>query len=224
MNATSTRKPSKNEKIDKLMNEASGALAETRYFECDDRAREAFELAAQAQDYDRLGRLLLPLQEARRQIRMQAVDSGNLVVVNEYPALERLMSPDATPESGCYLLEPPLVGADGRNLRDRLRESRIPALVIVHEPQTSLGLWPIVMVGPVTVRTRIEPPDPLDIPWMLEAAEALGDEALASVDPEASAAARVEYLAERLRTLWDHEKLIQAIEVACREADRASKG
>ncbi|MBL0927789.1 MAG: hypothetical protein IBJ11_09070 [Phycisphaerales bacterium] len=212
MTATQGRKSSG--KVDGLMDQASAALVETRYFEAEALANEALHLAFQSRDFERMARICLPLQEARRQIRMLAVDSGKLV---------RRHAPGAGEEklkTGLYLVEPPLVGADGRDLRDHGRAQKVPVVVVVREPKTRLGLWPVVMIGPVTVRARIPAPegDKPTAAWMLGALEALGDEAIAGVEAHLCEQERVEHLLERLDTVVDHEKLHQRLEESCRGA------
>ena len=139
-------------KIDSLMEQASEALVQRRYFECEKIAADALRRALGVMDFDRVARITLPLQEARRQIRDLAVDSGNLVnVTGEVPT-------GAALKPGMYLVSPPRVGVDGRILREEATRREIPVVIIVREPTTQAGLWPIVAVGPVTVRTRIAPP------------------------------------------------------------------
>ena len=54
-------------------------------------------------------------------------------------------------QPGCYLLKAPrCVGADGRAFREHADAKRVPALVLVHEPETRTKEWPIVAIGPVT--------------------------------------------------------------------------
>jgi len=237
-------------KIDSLMEQASEALVHRRYFECEKLALEALRRAIAAADYDRVARIVLPLQEARRQIRDLAADSGNIVLV------EGDLPTGAALKPGMYLLSPPRVGVDGRILREEAMNRQIPAIVIVREPKTQAGLWPIVAVGPVTVRTRIAPPAAsqrrapakssaaaakkgkagarglgsgpaprpdsprVDSKWMLLAGEALGDAAIAALPPDLTPAARVAALADRLDAIPDHEKLHQRLEEAAREAAR----
>ncbi len=199
------------EKIDALMERAGEALHKGAYFEAERLSRDALERAHQADDFERMMRIALPLQEARRQKRMQAVDSGHLVCLTE-------MSDDFAIEPGAYLIEPMLVGANGRDLRDRANTEEVPVLVVVREPETRLRMWPIVMIGPVTVRTTVEPPEgEPDMAWMLAASEALGDAALEMASGN-TAEDRVDSLMDLLGTIGDHEKLIQALAEACREA------
>lgn len=201
------------------MEEASAALVETRYFDCERLAGEALALAHGAADFERMARIALPLQEARRQRRHLAAGVKKVTRIDSYDALEPLLAGGKAIKPGCYLVEPPLVGADGRELRDRAIAEHVPALVVVREPLTRLGLWPIVAVGPVTVRTRIAPPKKSpDVTWLLNAAESLGDAALQAIDPEESAADRVDHLLELLAAVIDHERLHQALAGACAEA------
>ena len=214
MNGTKPKKAGN--RIDDLMEKASQALVATKYFECERLAIDALQMAHRGEDYERMSRVLLPLQEARRQKRLLAIDTGNLT---------RLTVPlDETqvPTAGCYLVEPPLVGVDGRDLRERADAADVATFVVVREPQTRTGLWPIVMVGPVTVRTKVKPPtnDKPTIEWMVGASEALGDEAIAAIDAADDIYDRVDQLMECLLTLTDHEKLHQALAEACAMASK----
>jgi hypothetical protein len=201
------------------MEEASEALVATKYFECERLANEAIALAVPAQDFERLARILLPLQEARRLKRQAAVDSGHIVRLDNYDALEPLLSGAKPIKPGMYLIEPPLVGADGRELRERANASEVPVVVVVREPVTATGQWPVVMVGPVTVRARVDPaPKKLTARWMLECGEALGDAGIAMISTTIAARDRAEKLLAALAAVVDHEKLHQAAAEACAQA------
>lgn len=210
--------PKTGKAIDQLMERASAALTDTRYFEAERLAEEALHAAHADNDYERMSRILMPLQEARRQKRLTAADTNKVVRLSEQiPAEEHT-------EPACYLIEPMLVGADGRNLRDQADRLEIPTLVIVREPRTKSGQWPIVMIGPITVRTHVDPPqdDEPSIQWMLAASEALGDAAIASVSETAEPPARIDALVDRLGTCKEHEKLHQRLEETCRQLAHAS--
>jgi hypothetical protein len=205
-------------RIDKLMERASRALTERDYFECERCCVEAMERAHTARDYDRMARICLPLQEARRQRRLVAIDTGRLFQIDEP------LSEDEKLESGCYLIEPPLVGADGRDLRERADREEVNICIVVREPKTHLGKWPVVMIGPVTVRTYMDPPadeEHATMEWFIQAGEALGDAAIAAVDSDASSDSRVDQYYDRLGTVTEHEKLHQRLEEACREVAAA---
>lgn len=208
-------------RIESLMDLASRALVETHYFEAERAAAEALDLAHSVHDYEAMARILLPLQEARRQNRLLATDAGKLTVVTEAWPENKKIKP------GCYLFEPPMVGADAREFRDRATHDEVPVLVLAREPAVKSlkldrrpGDWPVVMIGPVTVRAYVRPPkgDKPTLEWFQEACEALGDRAIASVDSGLDGASRVDDLLERLHTVVTHEKLHQALEAACRDA------
>ena len=185
-----------------------------------------------------MARISLPLQEARRFKRDMAIDTGKVTVVDgEIPQGRSLTA-------GCYLIVPPRVGVDGRMLREAADEKRVPVVVVVREPPTRDGQWPIVTVGPVTVRTKMTPPKPMpekkgragakgrvkvengaaagaappSPEWFVHACEQLGDEAIGQIAATLPAASRVDALLDRLEAHPNHEKLHQRLAEACREA------
>lgn len=209
--------------IDLLLDQASHALSACDYFEAQDLCLRALSRLQRSHDFERLARLCLPLQESRRQIRQQACDANRSLRLSKLPARGAALEP------GRYLLEPPLLGIDGRNFRETLRARRVPAMVLVKEPTTSAGKWPIVGVGlgalePVVVRIQVDPPNPPTDPaqpdsaWFLATQEALGDAAMRKVKPHWPAQHRVEDLLELLDAVPDHEKLAQLLQSTCREA------
>ncbi len=218
--------PGKNASIDDIMEAASQALLDIRYWECEAMCLRALEKAYTQQEYERMARIVMPLQEARRQKRQMAEEAGEkagVVVLDERP-IGSGEAPGLT-EPGCYLLRPPLVGADGRELRDRADRDAVPVFLMVREPTTRAGRCPVVMIGPVTVRTQVDMPEDEDAPtfeWFVNTHEALGDTAIASVPRDASEAQRVTHFYERLATITEHEKLHQALEQACLEAAKSS--
>jgi len=158
---------------------------------------------------------VLPLQEARRQRMQLALDSKKIVIVDEPSVEERKI------EAKCYLVQPPLVGADARRMRLLALEREIPAMFLCREPKTQLGLCPVVAIGQVTVRTRIDPPkkwDKPDLAWYVAACEQLGDAAIETLDRTAEPARQVDALLERLDAVPDHEKLHQVFAEVCKEA------
>lgn len=205
------------------MERASLALFKTDYFEAQSLCMKAMKAALRARDFDRMARICMPLQEARRQLRHLATDTGRVTLVTAP------LSASETFEPGCYLVAPPMVGIDSRAVRDLLTRKKVPALVLCREPTTSTGLWPMVAVAesdaapfPPVVRVRLAAPTngaPLpDIAWLLAAQEALGDAAIAKVNPRWPADHRVEDLLEWLDAVPDHEKLSQALQATCFEA------
>ncbi len=216
-------RPRDAERIDTLMEKASRDLAACRYFEAERACVEALARAHAAGDYERMARIVMPLQEARRQKRDMAFDATEEVtLVNDALPSGRALRP------GCYLVAPPRVGVDGRALREAADRKKVPTIIVVREPTTRDGLWPIVAIGPVTFRARVQPPPggPDALPtreWMLEANEALGDAGIAQVPPGADPYTRADMLYERLQAHPDHEKLHQFLADACREAARSPR-
>ena len=216
--------------VDRLMDRASRALEAMRYFETERLCVQALQKAYSAFDYETMSRILLPLQEARRQKRQLASDAGAVVRVSEL----RVANGDAMP--GCFLFQPPLIGADARGFRERADSSGVATFVLTREPMSLDGKWPVVSVGGTrSVRTKVAPPWTVsrvegtptrddsagrEIPmtWFEAAAEALGDAAIAKIDPKEHPVWRVDDLLEALDALPMHEKLHQALEQACREA------
>ncbi len=211
--------------LDRLMDRATGALQGTRYFEAERLSRRALLLGHARHDYDRMARILLPLQEARRQKRQIACDAGSARVVSKHPR--------GAPAPGCWLVQPPLVATDARRLRERADARRAPVFVMAREPTTRAGLWPITAVAapasrrarwPRVVRMVVMPPgetgDASTVPqeWFEAAAEALGDAAIRSVCMDLHPAWRVDDLLILLDAIPEHEKLHQRLADACRDA------
>lgn len=245
------------ERTDALMEQASRALVGRDYFRTERLCLEALDIAHAGYDYARMAAILLPLQESRRFKRHMALDAGHVTVISrEMPAPNDLCA-------GCFLVCPPRVGLDGRQLREMCDRGEVPALILTREPATRSGLWPIVALGPATIRATVPPPppprkkksakgdranittvtiDPGDpaspylaawaaeaagsaptVEWFVSASEALGDAAIAQIDPSRPAAVRVEELFMRLAAFPDHEKLHQRLHDACAEAARIGK-
>lgn len=225
--------------VDQLMEQASGALADCRYFEAASLARRALDRARDDEDFERMARICLPLQEARRQIRQIAVEAAAERAQAGGVAVPVVMHPEDVPRPlgpGCYLLQPPMIGADARSLRTTGQRRRIPVFVLTREPMTRTGRWPIVGVAQVSTRVQVEPPCELErvedrvckdtytgepaisLEWFEAAAEALGDEAIASVPEDLHPWWRVDDLTELLDAVPEHERLHQALADACRVA------
>lgn len=207
--------------IDELMERASHALYKTDYFDAQSLCLKAMKAAHRARDFDRMGRICMPLQEARRQLRHLATDTQRVTLVTAP------LSASETYEAGCYLVAPPMVGVESRAVRELLARKKVPSLVLCREPTMSTGQWPLVAVAesdaspfPLVVRVRLAPPagETPDIAWLLAAQEALGDAAIAKVNPRWPADHRVEDLLEWLDAVPDHEKLSQALQATCFEA------
>jgi hypothetical protein len=207
--------------IDETMEKASKALVETEYFAAEQHALKALRKALAARDWERLSRIALPLQEARRQRRHEATDSGAVFVMKTVPSSKEALA------VGCYLLRPPLIAAEAKMVRLIADRQKVPTMILTREPTTKLGKWPVVAVGPdVSIRIQVDPPggggDGAEavpsVRWMLAAQEALGDAAIAKLRAQDPAAHRVEDLIDFLEAIPDHEKLHQKLADECRRA------
>ncbi len=214
--------------IDALMESASEHLLAMRYFECERACLKAMTMARRQRDFERMARICMPLQEARRQRRQMAMDAGVVAVVDALKRVPRPLVP------GVLIVQPPLIGAEAKSILESALARDVPVEVLTREPMTEARQWPIVAVGEQVVRTKVAPPavarwtgtgvtrDELtglpDRAWVEMAMEALGDAAIAKVRPDDPPEWQVDDLLEFLEALPTHEKLHQALERACRAA------
>lgn len=205
----------RHEKVDEIMERAEAALRRAQWFEAERLAHRAVELARAQEDFALLARITLPLQEARRQRTQEAVGGKKVSI------LDAGITEDMPLKPGCYLIQPPAVGADARRLRLAALRREVPVAVLCREPRTRMGQCPIVAIGQLTVRTRIEPPKDWDKPdhkWFMAAMEQLGDAAIEMLDTGIELDRQVDFLLAALDAVPDHEKLHQALADVCREA------
>ncbi|MFO0830187.1 MAG: hypothetical protein U0572_18745 [Phycisphaerales bacterium] len=201
--------------IQQIMEKAQTALHRSAWFEAERLALKGLEMARSARDYGLMARVTLPLQEARRQRLQLALDTKRINIVNEPIGEDLRVSP------GCYLVQPPAVGADARRLRLAALEQEVPAAVLCREPLTRARLCPIVTIGQVTIRTKINPPRSWDKPtfaWFVGALEALGDAAIETLDRGVDPIRQIDALLARLDAWPDHERLHQELAETCRLA------
>lgn len=220
--------------IDDLMDRASLALAQADYFQSERLCVRALGAARAAGDFERMARICLPLLEARRQKRQLAESGGRVIVVSAVPGRSLPAEP------ACYLFRPPTIALEARAFREQADRRAVPALVLCREPMTRAGKWPIAavgesrLIGMTTVRVQVDPPAGVSftgegptrdgpeltpsVEWFTAAAEALGDGAIAKVNPKLPAAFRVDDLMAALDAFPDHEKLHQRLEETCRQA------
>lgn len=205
------------------MEQASAALVATSYFEVESICIKAMELARRASDFETMSRIVLPLQEARRQRRHMATDARFSAVITQLP------SNDTELAAGCYLLKPPLIGADAPTLRALAFTQNVPVVIMTREPRTGAGRWPVVAVASYrSFRIQLDVPkvnggeigDEIgpDASWFMIAIEAVGDVGLASLKPKDPAVFRVDDLWELMMSLPEHEKIHQRFALECRLA------
>lgn len=234
MNRPASKREQESQRVAELLEGSSAAVRSGDVFEGErlaiDALRRAHSMGAMRAMIEAIG----PLWDSRRAKRDLAVNAGRVSLVFG-DGIE-----GAT--SGCYLVQPPRVGIDGRALREMFDRAQIPALVVVREPMTRLGLWPLVSVGPVTVRTKVKPPEGDELlvdgdgvceqasaapggvasllpcaGWFVSAVEALGEAAARQVG-EGDPLTRVDLLLERLEAHPESETLHRALIEACEAA------
>ena len=206
--------------IDELTEQAVAALASKRYFESESLAARALDVARDDDDFHRMACVIPTLKQARTGRLALAMDVGTITIVDE-PFDE-----DVKVKPGCYLVQPPLVGADARRLRFAALKQEIPALVLCREPVIRLGLVPFVALGTgATVRCKMRKPKDLehpDLEWFATALEIMG-EAAAEMDPAMNLHKRINTLMARINAMPEHAGLHELLEESCREAAEAAE-
>lgn len=200
----------------KIMQKAAQALKANRYFEAERLAAQALEAHHDDGDYAAMAAVVPTLEKARHRRVEEALAAGEVTVVDE-PLPEKFNLP-----AGCYLVQPPLVGADARRLRLAATEAEVPVAVVCREPLTQLRLQPLVAIAPgVTMREKVAPPQNMEAPeleWFIDALLAIGDAAIASVDPDEAVEKRVDAILARIDAIPEHEGLHRFLEETCLEA------
>jgi hypothetical protein len=211
-----------------LSAKAKDALSSGEIFEAERAALKALMSARAERDFARMATIVPTLLEARMR-RVAAATAGRKLSIIDSPIGE-----DVKASKGCFLVQPPQVGADARRLRVAAFEQNVPLVVLCREPLTQVKLLPIVAISPgVTVRTKVRPPKNMDKPdfaWFEETIEALGTFAIETLDAAMPAERRVDALLERLDAMNEHEGLHHALQQACldaqieREKAKAARG
>ena len=231
-------------KLDQLMGRASEALTRMDYLACEGLCLEALAAARQAGDWPYYARILLPLQEARRQRRLIAAD-GPI-----HLGTSRRLSPDrwlSSLRTGCLLLTRPHTVEDARQIDDEARaegrhievlladndlDTEPYRLVSYRGPQVTClaeappAAWRDIWLAP---GERPEPDADADVEpgktpadWFIDATEALGDAAVAHVSAAPGDARRIGELEAMLQVVPDHEILHQRLGDAARAMDAAA--
>jgi len=213
--------------LDQQMETASAALARMDYATCERLARTALAEAAEAERWSLYARILLPLQEARRQRRMAAaegvvrlgtrelcgppdswldrLEGGGCLAVTENPeAAERLERRARTRPEPILLLHAAPAGETWR-----LHPPLAPACSLFFPAPRHA--WRHAWLAPETTgelaRTQADGCGPGE--WFLAAREALGDLALRHAMASERGRPRQRALAAALEHLPDHELLHQ---------------
>lgn len=199
--------------IEAVMEEASAALSRGDYFASERLCAKAMQSAFVRGEFELVARIALPLQEARRQRRLMAIEADRIFVFEKDPP-----SGESKLRPGCYVVCAPLVAADARRIAEAAFEQRVPVLALAVEPRTRLGLLPLAVVGATTIRAKMRPPRAFTPRWCLEAVEALTDSALETFDPGRALHRQVEDLVEKVMTLPESELLHQKLAEVAHQA------
>ncbi|MEX0886909.1 MAG: hypothetical protein WD009_10770 [Phycisphaeraceae bacterium] len=236
--------------LDHLMDRASHALTRMDYLTCEDLCMQALARAREAADWPYYARILMPLQEARRQRRLIAADGAIRLGTSRRQSADKWLS---SLQAGCLLLTYPHTAADARQLDAEARhERRHIELLLADNPIdddhyriTSFrgpSVSCVVAAPPVDWRDiwlapgeRPEPgaeddgdvtaggdtePGRTPADWFLDAAEALGDAAIQHVTADEGDVERIEQLEAMLAVATDHEILHQRLGDAARAMAR----
>ncbi|MHB1155960.1 MAG: hypothetical protein ACYC26_03870 [Phycisphaerales bacterium] len=178
--------------IDALMEQAGESLAGMRYLECERFCQRAIALARQAGDMDRLARIVMPLEEARRQRRQTAEDAGVTVLAEKLSPGEIVQR---HPRGCLMLLAPPFDAND---------------VAAVRELAVQRGLF---------IETLLMDQPRLKAAFS-RAMEEQGDAALAQIGRHDDPAKQVDALLAVIDRIGDHEIAHQRLADAARAAGK----
>lgn len=227
--------------LNDIMERASAALGRMDYLSCEALCLIALAAARNADDWSYYARILLPLQESRRQRRMIAADGLIRLGTTDLEPPASAWLPRLAP--GCMVVTHPHRPADASSLANNARQRRHCVEVLFADNPARASTWTLRSFnGPaVSCKLAAPPPQWLDrwldpasarppppsmptdpkqgttpTDWFLDACEALGDAALAGVDAQSGHRARIEALETMLGVVTDHEILHQRLGDAAR--------
>lgn len=219
--------------LDDIMEQASVALAKMEYLTCESLCINALAKARGAGSWVYYARILLPLQEARRQRRMIAADG----VIRLGTATLTGQPPDWLRDSraGCIVVTHPHTANTAHALDTAARAQRLYVEVLFADNAIDAPTWTLRSFrGPRVACDVAAPPrewlDRWIIPggsaaprgartpadWFIDATEAIGDAALAQLPPTLSPSERLAALEACLDVVTDHEIIHQRLGDAAR--------
>jgi hypothetical protein len=203
--------------IQNLVDKANESIGKEAWFDAERSLDRALAMSHGRHDYQGMAEVLNLLHQTRTGWQKQAFASRDAVRVVD-DEVEDTMEV----EQGRYLVQPPLVGADARRLRLLALASGTPAIVVCREPNTQLGLIPVVAIGPLgAIRAKVKPPkDPMKPPvkWFRDAFVSLGDVALEKINPIHIASRKLEAILSLLDTLPESGVLYEQAIALCLES------
>ena len=223
MQTSSTQDPFRpagaRESLESVMTRAGAALSSGRFMVAEGLADEALHRAWSSGQFELMARITLPLQEARRQRRLAAVEASKSLIMGEEG--QAIPGGDGEPmASGCYVVQAPNVAADARRIRLSALEQEVAVLSFACEPMTTSGLQPVAVLASSVLRTKIRPAKKMTVSWCLEVIDALSKEALVSIDRTRPIERQVEVMLDLLDALPESELLHQELAALANAAAR----
>ena len=208
--------------IDALMERASQRLTDMDYLASEALCLDALAMAKEAGDWTAYARVVLPLQECRRQRRMIAAEAGVQLGTNAC---------GNDPRNGGVAATRPMDRDAAQQLHDQATDQQryVEVLWCDHEPEAPR--WTVSTFGQVQVSCDVPAPDAAWLNqrlspgddgfaeaghWFIAASEALGDSALQQVAAPLGSLERVNQLEQMVTAVGDHEILHQRLADAAR--------
>lgn len=219
--------------LDDIMEQASVALAKMEYLTCESLCLTALSRARGVGDWGYYARILLPLQEARRQRRMIAAEGAIRLGTTTLTGQPADWLRDA--RTGCIVVTHPHKADTAHALDAAAREQRLYVEVLFADNAIDAPKWVLRSFRSPRIACEIAAPPkewldrwlapggggvprgartPAD--WFIDATEAIGDAALAQLPPTLSPSERLAALEACLDVVTDHEIIHQRLGDAAR--------
>ncbi len=206
--------------IDTLMQTASQQLADLDYAASETTCLDALAAARAAEDWALYARIVLPLQECRRQRRVHAADQTVQVGLAKGADI---------PQTGCVVFTAPHEPADAHAWQTRSRAAGRPVEAL-YAQAAHRKTWRIISIVDPTLACPVPAPyqqfpqnQPLESEnkikaghFFISAGEALGNAALERVTAEPGSLACIDQLETAIAAVGDHEILHQRLADAAR--------
>jgi hypothetical protein len=222
--------------LDEQMEAASQALAELDYARCESLCVDALRQARDASDWVMYQRVLLPLQEARRQRRQAALDGPIcLGTPSEQPDFATQIKDI---EQGCIVLTWPTTSTEVVAIAALAKQNKQPIELLYADNAVDSATWRITSfagpglsvdlpapkkewIGQWIDPSSIDPPTPAH--WFMQASEALGNAALAAIEAMPATREHLQALEAALACVDDHEILHQRLAAAAKALHEAKR-
>lgn len=218
------------------METASQALAELDYARCEALCMDALSQARDACEWVMYQRILLPLQETRRQRRQAALDGP--ILLGTPDQLSDVATQIGDIEQGCVVLTWPCTAGDAKSLIDSVHTRKKPIELLFADNASDATAWRITSyagpglsvdlpapkadwIGQWVDPSAIAPPTPAH--WFMQASEALGNAALAAIEATPGSLKHLQALEAALSCVDDHEILHQRLASAAKALHEAKR-